>query len=144
MNIEKFAIGATYATVNTDMLLSSEIRVYTLDIITTGIDLYLPDARWIRTVGGPIFILENIGSQPANIRTRSGIILTTLPADHLGWVDLRDNSTIDGPWIIRVVPSEGYGAPAMLMFGGEGGNGGAAATFSPVGTEPGAQDPMLI
>ena len=111
--------GATTVSQGTSLTLTSASnRVQNVTMTATNLFITLPDATTL-SAGGPTFIISNSGGTPFSIKLNGGLLITTLAAAQSVQIELVDNSTAAGKWLvsnkdIATITTTGHYATATI------------------------------
>lgn len=80
-------------------LTNTSNRVQNVTMTAASKSVILPDATTIVT-GGPVFIITNSGANIFSINLNGGLLITTLAPSQSAMLELVDNSTAAGKWLV--------------------------------------------
>ena len=91
--------GSTVSQGTSLTLTSASNRVQVVTLTATSLSVILPDATTL-SAGGPTFYITNNGLNTFTIKLNGGIVLTTLTSGQSVMLELYDNSTTYGLWLV--------------------------------------------
>jgi hypothetical protein len=98
-----YAGGAGSSAMPTDIdLTASSPRVLTLSPTVAGRFVTLPNAVTMPALGGPLFLLNNIGAHTIQIRTFAGGALGEIQPGQIATISLAAQNSPQGTWVVGV------------------------------------------
>jgi len=96
--------GSDSATISASHNLVWNKRAHAIFANTSVRDVFLPDARKLPTIGGPIYYIFSDGFGIVLKPSGASLDSWSVPADNLAIVCLMDNTFEEGTWLVDVRP----------------------------------------